>query len=196
MVGFRLLIARNQSEVIACFMQVNVYSRNMTKARRSECPIAYALDLFGDRWTLLVLRDLIFGRKRYYQEFLESPERVATNVLADRLDRLERANMVTKERDPDDGKRFVYEPTPKALDTLPIMLEMIAWSGEHDAKTPVSGAFVERIRTDRDALVAEFKERLKQRDESTSNIQLPKGEAGAEGGAKRTLGRKSARPRP
>jgi DNA-binding HxlR family transcriptional regulator len=123
--------------------------------RRSACPIAYGLDLFGDRWTLLVLRDLIFLRKRHFQDFLDAGEGIATNVLADRLARLEEAGMLTKERDPEDGKRFVYRPTAKATDTLPIMLEIIAWSGRHDPKTPVSAEFVRRIREERNQVVAE-----------------------------------------
>jgi DNA-binding HxlR family transcriptional regulator len=131
----------------------------VSRDRRSACPIAYALDLFGDRWTLLVLRDLIFLRKRYFQDFLEAGEGIATNVLTDRLCRLEEAGMVTKERDPDDGKRFVYRPTPKANDTLPIMLELIAWSGRHDRETPVSAAFLKRIREGRPELMAEILDR-------------------------------------
>ena len=131
----------------------------MSRDRRSACPIAYALDLVGDRWTLLVLRDLIFLRKRYFQDFLRAGEGIATNVLTDRLSRLEEAGMVTKERDPDDGKRFVYRPTQKASDTLPIMLELIAWSGRYDRETPVSAAFLKRIREGRADLIAEILQR-------------------------------------
>jgi DNA-binding HxlR family transcriptional regulator len=131
----------------------------MPRDRRSPCPIAYALDLFGDRWTLLVLRDLIFGRKRYFQDFLRAGEGIATNVLADRLTRLEAAGMLTKERDAEDGKRFVYRPTAKANDTLPIMLEMIAWSAQHDPATPVSEAFLRRIRDERATVMGEILER-------------------------------------
>jgi len=95
-------------------------------------------------------------RKRHFQDFLDAGEGIATNVLADRLNRLEEAGVVTKERDPDDGKRFVYRPTPKANDTLPILLEMIAWSGQYDAETPVSAAFLKRIREQRPALLVEI----------------------------------------
>ncbi len=128
----------------------------MPRDRRSPCPIAYGLDVFGDRWTLLVLRDLIFGRKRYFQDFLEAGEGIATNVLSERLTRLERAGMLTKERDPADGKRFVYRPTSKAEDTLPIMMEMITWSGRYDPETPVTGAFLDRLRRERDLVMAEI----------------------------------------
>jgi len=134
----------------------------MTRDRRSACPIAYALDLFGDRWTLLVLRDLILGRKRYFQDFLEAGEGIATNVLTDRLRRLEEAGMLTREPDPEDGKRVVYRPTAKANDTLPIMLEIIAWSARHDPETPVSDALLERIREKRPQLQAEILGRLEE----------------------------------
>ena len=131
-----------------------------TRERRSPCPIAFALDLFGDRWTLLVLRDVLLSGKRHFQEFLEAGEGIATNVLSDRLSRLEEAGMLTKEQDPDDGKRFVYRPTAKAKDTLPIILEMVAWSARHDPETPVSAALLRRIRAERDQLTAEILDRL------------------------------------
>jgi DNA-binding HxlR family transcriptional regulator len=138
------------------FRKLSSYLVVVLRDRRSACPIAYALDLFGDRWTLLLLRDLIMLHKRHFREFLDSGEGIATNVLADRLARLEEAGMVTKERDPADRKRFVYRPTAKANDTLPIMLEMIAWSARYDSQTPVSAAFLRRIREHRPALLAEI----------------------------------------
>ena len=132
----------------------------MPRERRSPCPISYALDLFGDRWTLLVLRDLVLFNKRYFSDFLASGEGIATNVLSERLARLEEAGMVTKAQDPEDGKRFVYRPTTKATDTLPIMLELIGWSGRHDPETPATSAFLKRIREDRPRLVREILARL------------------------------------
>lgn len=132
----------------------------MAHDRRSPCPIAYALDLFGDRWTLLVLRDAILGGKRHFQEFLDGGEGIATNVLSDRLKRLEEAGMLTKDRDPADRKRFVYRPTAKAKDTLPVMLEIVAWSARYDPETPVSAALRRRIHEERAQLVEEILGRL------------------------------------
>lgn len=132
----------------------------MNRERRSPCPIAFALDLFGDRWTLLVLRDVLLSGKRYFQDFLEAGEGIATNILSDRLSRLEEAGMLTKEQDPEDRKRFIYRPTSKGKDALPLMLEMIAWSARHDPQTPVSAALLRRIDEDRSGLEAEILERL------------------------------------
>jgi DNA-binding HxlR family transcriptional regulator len=132
----------------------------MKRDRRSGCPIAYSLDLFGDRWTLLILRDMVLDGKRYYRDFLEAGEGIATNVLADRLTRLEEAGLVTKERDPEDAKRNVYTLTEKGLDTLPILLEMIAWGATHDPQSPVPPEFTERVKRDRDGMIAEIRAKV------------------------------------
>src|SRR5438105_3846652 len=87
--------------------------------RRSECPIAFALDLFGDRWSLLVVRDLVFKGRKSFGEFLAAGEGIATNVLADRLERLESAGVITKRRDPDKGTRFVYALTERGIGLVP-----------------------------------------------------------------------------
>ena len=134
----------------------------MNNERRSLCPIAYSLDLFGDRWTLLILRDMVFGRKRHYREFQEAGEGIATNILANRLERLESAGLVTKERDPEDAKRYLYTLTSKGLDIIPVLLELIAWGALHDPETPVSPAFLKRIQSDRSGLVDELRARLEE----------------------------------
>ena len=129
----------------------------MERDRRSGCPIAYSLDLFGDRWTLLILRDMALGGRRYYRDFMEAGEGIATNVLAERLDRLERAGLVDKRRDPEDGKRNIYALTEKGLDTLPILLEMIAWGAAHDPESAAPATFTERVQRDREGLLAELR---------------------------------------
>lgn len=132
----------------------------MERDRRSGCPISHSLDLFGDRWTLLILRDMVFGGKKYYGDFLEAGEGIATNVLADRLNRLEEAALIGKRRDPDDGKRNVYTLTEKGLDTLPILLEMVAWGATYDPESAVPPAFTERLKRDRDGVLAELRARV------------------------------------
>lgn len=124
--------------------------------KRSRCPIAFALDLIGDRWTLLVLRDLIIVQKRHFREFLDSPEGIASNILTDRLRRLECAAILTREPDPDNARQVVYAPTRKGLDLLPVMLEMVSWSAKYDADTAAPAPFVARIRSDRNAVIAEL----------------------------------------
>jgi DNA-binding HxlR family transcriptional regulator len=124
----------------------------MTRLRvggRSHCPVSFALDLFGDRWTLLVIRDLMLRGKKTYSEFLASEEGIATNVLADRLGWLEAHGIVKRSRDPRERRRVIYELTPKGIDLLPIVIEMITWSAKHDPKTAAPPAFVRRVTEDR-----------------------------------------------
>jgi DNA-binding HxlR family transcriptional regulator len=133
--------------------------RKKSPPRRSNCPMSYALDFVGDKWTLLVLRDLIMSRKQYFQDLLESDEKIASNILASRLKQLEAAGMITRANDPAHGRRVIYSPTAKALDLLPAMLELVRWSAAYDARTGVPSAFVRRIAGDRDVLVDEIRSR-------------------------------------
>lgn len=96
--------------------------------RRSECPVAYALDVVGDRWSLLVLRDALVFRKRSFREFLESKEGIATNILTARLEQLCAQGFLRARDDEADARRVVYVPTEKALSTLPVLAAMARWS--------------------------------------------------------------------
>jgi DNA-binding HxlR family transcriptional regulator len=103
---------------------------------RSYCPINLSLELFGDAWTLLVLRDLMFGGKRHFRELLQSEERIASNILADRLARLVENGLLTKAEDPTHRQKAIYSLTEKAITLLPIIVQIGAW-GSHwlpDAK--------------------------------------------------------------
>ena len=124
---------------------------------RSSCPISYALDFVGDKWTLIVLRDLIFARKRHFQQFLESNEGIASNILAARLKLLERASLVTREEDPEHARRVVYAPTDKALDLMPVMLELLRWGSKYNAKSAAPAHMVKGASENREALIAEFR---------------------------------------
>lgn len=125
----------------------------------SHCPIAYSLDLIGDRWTLLVLRDLLIVGKRRFGELLAAPEGIATNILSARLRRLEAEGLLRRERDPDNGRQVLYTPTPKALDLLPAMLELVRWAARHDSLTAAPRSFVRRIAHEREALIDEIRAR-------------------------------------
>ena len=89
--------------------------------RRSGCPISCSLDLLGDKWSLLIVRDMVFQRKHYFKEFLTAEERIASNILADRLQRLEVSGVIRKEPDPDNGRQVVYSLTEKGLALIPIL---------------------------------------------------------------------------
>ena len=126
-------------------------------SKRSSCPIACALDLIGDKWSLVVLRDMFFLRRRYFQELLSGNEGIASNILASRLKRLESAGMITRRRDPTEPKRVIYEATEMGLDLLPVMIELMRWSMKHDPKTGAPAQFVRRIAEDRDGLIADIR---------------------------------------
>ena len=111
--------------------------------RRSDCPTNFAVQAFGDGWSLLVVRDLMFKGKRTFAEFAASEERIATNVLADRLRSLQLAGIVRRDGD---GRSTRYSLTRKGIDLLPLMVEMILWSARHDAHTATPATFVRRVR--------------------------------------------------
>ena len=97
---------------------------------RSGCPIATTLDIVGDRWTLVLLRDMLIGKTRF-SEFLASPERITTNVLTDRLALMERAGLVTKTPYQERPRRFAYRLTGKGEALLPVLQEMCRWANRH-----------------------------------------------------------------
>ncbi len=108
-------------------------------ARRSACPLNATLEALGDRWSLLVVRDLLLKGRRSYRAFLDAEEGIATNILADRLRRLEAEGVLGKARDPDDARRFVYRLTRKGLDLAPMLVEMILWGAKHYATAAPAG---------------------------------------------------------
>ncbi len=130
------------------------------KKRHTGCPIAFALDTFGDRWSLLVVRDILMRGCRTYGEFLDGGESVATNVLAERLKELEAADILSKSRDPENRRRYIYALTEKGLGLAPLMVEMVRWSGTHDPDTMVPPKIVDWIETDREGFLAGILARL------------------------------------
>lgn len=102
---------------------------------RSTCPISTALELAGDRWTLLVIRDLMFAGKRHFREFLQSEEAISSNVLADRLNSLVENGIVTRREDPTHAQKAIYSLSEKGLDLLPVLIAMSAWTQKHYPRT-------------------------------------------------------------
>jgi DNA-binding HxlR family transcriptional regulator len=99
--------------------------------RRSGCPISIGLEIFGDAWSLLVLRDLTFKGLCTYNEFLNAGEGVASNVLADRLKALEEHGIISKRPDPKDARRQIYRLTKKGVDLAPVLIELVLWAAKH-----------------------------------------------------------------
>ena len=107
----------------------------MRQDSRSTCPISSALEFVGDRWTLLVIRDLMFAGKRHFREFLQSEEAISSNVLADRLNSLVEHGIVTRSDDPTHAQKAIYSLSEKGLDLLPVIIAMSAWSQKHYPRT-------------------------------------------------------------
>jgi DNA-binding HxlR family transcriptional regulator len=120
---------------------------------RSQCPISTALDIFGDKWTLLVIRDLLFNEKKTYGEFLESDEKIATNILSDRLSLLEMAGIVSKQKHPDHGLKILYTLTQKGIDLIPVLVEIIVWSEKYHQVHPYAQEFARLLKKDKAGMV-------------------------------------------
>lgn len=105
--------------------------------RRSPCPVACGLDLFGDKWTLLVIRDLLLGHQRF-KDFTDSPERIPTNILADRLTRLHDHGTITRIPAPDGSRHSAYQLTPKGEALLPVITAIRDWGLQWEKGTRAS----------------------------------------------------------
>ena len=132
--------------------------------RRSECPIAFGLDFFGDKWSLLIVRDIAMYGRHYYGEFEGAGEGIATNILASRLKKLTQDGIIEKIRDPKHGSKRIYRLTEKGIDLLPVIVEIIIWSAKHDPESPVSKAYVRRATRDRESLLDEMRSNAAARD--------------------------------
>lgn len=128
---------------------------------RSTCPISTALDIIGDKWSLLIIRDMVFNGKNTYGEFLNSEEKIATNILADRLALLEWGGIISKHNHPDHKLKIVYTLTEKGLDLVPVLIEIIAWSERHHDVHPNAKQFARQIRNDREGVIKQVVEGLK-----------------------------------
>ncbi len=136
----------------------------MTKAETGGggvCPIAYALEIFGDRWTLLVLRDVLLESRFRYKEMLGANPGLATNILTDRLKRLEGRGLLQRHKDPADGRQFLYLPSERAIGLIPMFLEMVVWSS-HQGSGPLPAGFEQRFNTQREEMICELQQKARQ----------------------------------
>lgn len=127
---------------------------------RSHCPINFTLEHFGDKWSFLIIRDLMFKGKRHYNEFLEAGEKVSTSVLGDRLKKLEELGIISKGEDFVKKSRIRYSLTQKGIDLLPILLEMIIWGGVNDELTESPKEFMDQAMQNRDSLIKQIRGNL------------------------------------
>jgi DNA-binding HxlR family transcriptional regulator len=106
--------------------------KRSARQRRSGCPISIALEIFGDTWSLLIVRDLMFKGFRAFNEFLGAGEGIASNVLTDRLSKLESAGVIAKHEHGEDARRYEYRLTEKGIDLAPVIVEIVLWSARHE----------------------------------------------------------------
>lgn len=135
--------------------------------QRSGCPIANALDPIGDKWSLLIIRDMMFFGKTQYGQFLESPEAISTNILADRLKQLEQHGLVTKSRHPNNKKIYEYHLTEPGIDLLPMLLEMIIWADKYTPNSQAPAAFMKKLRQNKKKVTAELRRKIKRPNPTT-----------------------------
>ena len=127
---------------------------------RSNCSVNYGLEIFGDKWSLLIIRDIVFAGKKTYGEFLKSEEGFATNILASRLAFLEEQGILSKAPNPEDRRKDFYSLTEKGLDLMPILLNIVLWSAKHDPKSYMRRRkeFVARLNRSAQKMSGEVKE--------------------------------------
>jgi len=134
----------------------------MDEKPRSGCPINLALEVIGDRWSLLVLRDLLLNGKSRYQEFLSSREKISTNILADRLTRLEEKGVISKRDDPENGRQYLYAPTKRGLDLLPVLVELARWSCNYDPNVDKTLPNVKQLKTNKKKFIRKIMSRFEE----------------------------------
>lgn len=121
----------------------------MKRTAKSHCPVNYALEVVGDNWSLLIVRDIVFWGKKTYGEFLRSSEAIATNILTNRLNHLVGQGILLRSPHPSDKRKDVYRLTEKGLDLIPIVLELSGWSARYDPQTAAYQKFVNDVYNNR-----------------------------------------------
>jgi len=124
---------------------------------RNGCPFAFSMASFGDKWTLLILRQIILMHNKYYDEILKMEEGISTNILADRLKDMENRRILTRRKDPDNKRRWIYKPTGKALDLIPMLFELAIWSAKYDPYTGVTKKHLDAFTKQRAETIKEWR---------------------------------------
>jgi DNA-binding HxlR family transcriptional regulator len=128
---------------------------------RSQCPISLALDVIGDRWSLLIVRDLMFAGKRHYRELMRSDEGISSNILAERLARLVEVGVLSRTDDPNHQQKAIYSLTPMGIDLLPIVAQLGIWGRKYLPVTAETGAHAKRLEKGGAALIKKIQADLR-----------------------------------
>lgn len=119
----------------------------MSGKEKSDCPINLSLEVIGDRWTLLIIRDMMFAGKKHFREFLQSEEGISSRTLADRLQALQDEGIVTRHDDPTHKLKAVYRLTSAGIDLLPVLVNLGVWGNRYRPAAPELGAIAEGLTT-------------------------------------------------
>jgi DNA-binding HxlR family transcriptional regulator len=130
-------------------------------SRRSMCGISTLLDILGDKWSFLIIRDMMFRGKNTYGDFIKSDEKIATNILANRLQMLENTGIIIKEEFPGNKVKNIYKLTDKGRRLMPVLVEMILWSNEYYELSEKGQKFVESLKADKEGTMKQMLENLK-----------------------------------
>ncbi|MEZ5016380.1 MAG: helix-turn-helix domain-containing protein [Flavipsychrobacter sp.] len=128
--------------------------------RRSDCPVNLSLEVFGDKWTLLVLRDIIFFGHRHFRDFVQL-ESISTNILTERLKRLVDNGILKKEIDKDNQSSYIYSITQRGLDLVPIVIDMYHWGAIHVEGNNADVNYLKRVTGERNKVIKEITQKLK-----------------------------------
>lgn len=121
--------------------------------KRSDCPVSNSLDVWGDKWSLLIIRDLMFAKECTYGDFLKAPEHIATNILASRLQSLEENKMIEKLDHPDSKAKVLYKLTSKGIDLLPVMIEINLWAEKYFPLPADRKAMLKEVKKDKTVFI-------------------------------------------
>ncbi len=145
----------------------NILTLTVTKTpkpkRRSGCPVSISLEQFGDRWSLLIIRDMMVRGYRTFKEFQEAGEGISSNILADRLKTLEAAGILITEPEETDARRVNYRLTQKGIDLAPAMLELLIWGARYEATAAPCG-LIGQMENSREQILTETRRRWRERD--------------------------------
>lgn len=138
-------------------------ARKSITPRRSNCPVSISLDIFGDRWSLLIVRDMMVRGYRTFRQFQQAGEGIATNILSDRLRKLESAGLLITEPSTEDARSTHYRLTEKGIALAPVLLELLIWAAHHEP-TDAPDVFITEMEQNRAAVLAETYRRWEERD--------------------------------
>ena len=125
--------------------------------RRSECPLNASVEMLGDRWSLLIIRDMMLRGAHSYKDFLDCYEGIATNILADRLHKLVDYGIITTQPDPSDGRKVIYRLSRKGIDLAPVLTEMVLWAAAHEETG--NQPLVRLMRKNKEKFIADVRQR-------------------------------------